>query len=151
MAASTELIQERESITPTTGVPVISQSLNNASASTGTVDMSKFNRVEFLGTVGALTSGAAITMYLQQTNNANGAGATNISGAAITSALVNAANLMFSIEVNAWELSARYVLGVINEGAGKACTLSCIPRATDPRYAPQSNDNTAIAVQRVSA
>ncbi len=140
----TELLKERDSIA---GTPVYPQSLNGASGTTGTVDMSKFNRVQFIGGIGTKTNGCVVSCYLQETNNSDGSSATNIASVAIT-AITNTANNGFTLEVFAGQLTKRYVVGVINV-ATAAATVMLIPVATEARFQPCNNNDDATVVQRI--
>ncbi len=145
MAGFTETIREGVSIP---GAPVYPISTNNATRTTGVVDMSKFNRVTFLGEIGAITALSSVRGYLQESDYANGASATNISGAIVTN-IVNTANSAFTIEVNSTQLTKRYVVGVIEENATLAATIGMYPLATQPRYHPSNSNDVNTVLQRV--
>lgn len=140
-----ELVKERDSVN---GAAVFPQSLNGANASTGAIDMSRFNRVIFYGMTGSATPTSVVGASIQQTNNANGSGATNIASYVITN-MTNATNQAFSIEINAMQMTARYAVGFIFVNTA-ANTVSLIPVATDARYHPATTFDDASVNQRVS-
>jgi len=114
----------------------------NGQTNTGTIDMSKFKRAMFLLQMG---NGATANAYLQQTANANGAGATNISGA--TLALIS--NEAGATEVRSDQLTLRYVkLNITTDAAG---IISAMGFGCEPRFAPaNAYDNASIASRTVA-
>src|SRR5947207_10004510 len=85
------------------------QTLNNANATTGGVDMSLFRRAGFVLEVGAVTGGGAITAQLVESNNANMSGATNLGGSNTSLAGLNTANKQYTFEGRADQVSKRYL------------------------------------------
>lgn len=140
----TEQLKERDSIA---GTPIHPASLNGAQNS-GTVDMSKFNRVQFMGGVGTLGTNATIDARLEESDNSNGASGVNITGASITQ--INAANKHFTIEVRADQLSKRYVRCVVTVGVA-ASVITCYPIGTAARNKPAtSNDDASVNERKVT-
>lgn len=114
----------------------------NGQTNSGTIDMSKYNRAQFLVSLGLGVATGNIN--LQQTANANGAGATNISGATIA---YTANSAVYGLEVRADQLTSRYVkCNLVTDGA---CIASIIGEGAIPRFQPVS-DNTSV-VSRVAA
>ncbi len=142
----TETLKERDSLAANA---VCSVSLNSTTATTGSVDMSKFFRVQFLG-VGAAGATGTITSYIIESANSNMAGNTNVNGTTITS-IVNGANQQWGMELNATQLLAtsRYVAGVVTETQGIAKIVSLIPVATGGRYPPVNNNDAGQVNTRV--
>lgn len=140
----TELLRERDSMPANAVWP---QSINNTTATTGVVDMSLFHRVEFVGFIGAGTTGT-VRAYLQESSNSNGVGATNIAGCIITN-IVNTANQAFTLECSAMQLTKRYVVGVIEENQAIAKTVALFPIGTMARFKPANNSDVAAMAQRV--
>lgn len=141
----TEQIKERDSFA---GTPVFPASVNGAN-NTGTVDMSKFHRVFFLGSVGTLGGSATVDCKLQETNEVGGGNATDITNAAITQ--INTANSKFTLEIRADQVTKRYVRGVLT--IGTAASVACLfPIGTVARYKPANgNDVDSANTQRVVA
>ena len=139
----TQLLKERDSLPK----PIFPQSLNGTSATTGPLDMSLFSRCQLIGSVGALGASGNTAAYLQESNEANGANATNVSGGAIVN--IASSNGAFTIEVNATQLTKRYVQGVI--GVSTTASLVCgFLVGTEGRYPPvNNNDNSTFVVQRI--
>ncbi len=144
MSVTTQYLKERDSIA---GTPIYPQTLNGANAQTGTVDMSKFYKVQFLLGTGFCTASSSIQFVLQQGNNANGSDAVNIANTAITNtALTNTEN---TSEIAANQLTGRYVRGWVAENGSKVVTLCVYPIASEPRYPPQASDDASVN-QRVA-
>jgi len=80
------------------------QTLNDASATSDWVDMSKFDEVVFVVAVGA--TDATVDAKLQEASDASGTGAADISGKAITQLGATDDNKQAVIRVRADELSA---------------------------------------------
>lgn len=137
----TEALKERDSLNAA-GIPP--QSLNGTANSTA-VDMSLFNRVQFLvyTGVGAFSVNAA----LQQGNNANGSDAAAITNGAAAS--VNSANAGFTLEIASNQLTGRYVrVQLVTIGA---VLVAAVPVATEPRYHPANSYDAAFVNQRFQA
>lgn len=105
----------------------------NANLETGAVDMSRFNRVAFILHVGTIGDASNVNMYLQESDESDGANGTNITDAVLTSAL-NAANTEATIELQASQLTKRYVKAVADPGGANASIFGIIPLAFEPRY-----------------
>ncbi len=143
--AVTELVRERDCI----AAFIPPQTINNATAYSQVIDMSLYNRVEATLSIGTGATGT-INLAAYQSDNANGAGNTAITGAAIT-AIVNGTNQVATLEVQAPTLSKRYVVFAMIESQVIAKIAGVTVRGTDARYMPaNTGDNTAV-VQRVSA
>lgn len=140
----TELVRERDGLNAAAIYPA---SLNNTNLTTGALDMSKFARCCLFGLAGAGAT-ASVRAYLQETANSNGAGAVNISGAIITN-IVNTANQQFTVEVDATQLTKRYVVGVIEENSAIAKIVSGVLIGTDHRYGPANTSDSTSVNQRV--
>lgn len=140
----TQLLKERDSIA---AQPVFPQSINGASGTTGAVDMSLFARCQFLGFVGSLGGSATVDCRLMETNEAGGGNATNIANASITQ--ISTANRAFTIEVQAMQMTKRYLVGVITVGVA-ASVVGLFPIATEGRYPPVTNNDNNTVAQRVA-
>lgn len=140
----TELIKERDSIVAQ--IPV--QSVNNASVFSTVVDMSKFNRVEALLQLGAGTTGT-LNMAFYESDNANGAGNTLVTGAYLTP-IVNGTNQVAGVEVKQATLTKRYVVVALIESQVIAKTAGVTVRGTEARYHPCTDNDVNTVVQRVA-
>lgn len=127
------------------GTPIHPRSANGA-VSTGVVDMSKFNRVMFLGEIGTLGTDAVLQGYVQGTNESGGGNSVNISGLAITN--INTANQAFTVECRSDQLTYRYIKMVLNVNV--ASVVSCFPIVSHPRYHPSTGSDDASIAQRVA-
>jgi hypothetical protein len=127
--------------------PAHGATLNNAAASSGGVDMSKFHRVLFLIDVGTLSAGASVTPKLQQSpDNASWSDFPGGAGNAIT-----AASRVMTIEARADELSAgcRYFRAVATETAGFNAIVTIIPLAGEAVQKPGSAQDHSSVSQRL--
>src|SRR5271166_5539422 len=120
------------------GTPAYPTSNANGNIYTGTVDMSKYNRVQFLIACGTMGATGNTVFQLQQTNNANGQSNTNVavtnSGTA-TAVTINTSSQGATIECRADQLTQRYAqLGVV-VGDGPS-TFCVIPNASEARQHP---------------
>lgn len=145
----TELIKEQQSFA---GTPVFPIS-NNGTQYTGTVDMSKFNRVSFVCISGTVGGGGNCVYQLQQTNNSNGQSNTNVAASNTgtgTTITITGSSQMSTIECRADQLTARYaqVSMVVNTNAS---VVGCVPEAFEPRQHPQASDVSAVTPARVYA
>lgn len=124
---------------PIAGTPIYPVS-NNGSQFTGTVDMSKFYRVQFLCMVGTLGGGGNFLFQLQQTNNANGASNVNIAGTSggqnpVINTMATASQIA-RIEIRADQMTRQYCQCAIIGNGTNAGVPSCIPMASEARQHP---------------
>lgn len=138
----TELMKEELSIA---GTPIFPAN-NAGSQSTGTVDMTKFNRVTFLCGIGAIGTGSNTVFYLQQSANSNGAGPSNVAtdNGTGNTATISGANQEATIECRADQLTARYALCLAIVTGANGASDYCIPIAGEPRNHPQSSDDNSV-------
>lgn len=135
----TQTIKERDSFA---GTPIVPQLLNST-VTTGSIDSSVFNRLNFIGAIGTIGSGS-VQCYLQESANSNMAGATNIANAAITN--ISTPNTVFTIELQAMQLTQRYVAAVI---IAANTVVALFPQGTIGRFPPVNNNDVAAVNQRV--
>lgn len=145
MGQFTELIKERDSFA---GTIQYNQAVNNATLTSGSVDMSKFNRCQFIVAVSSLLPGASVNAYLQESAYPNNFQPTNIvspgSGANPTlNSAITTANTCATLELNSTQMTKRYLSCVAGEYNVQGVGLSIIPYATDPRYPPQNSPTTS--------
>lgn len=143
MPSFTELAAENSSFAANA---VNYQSLNNANATTGVLDMSKFHRVEFILFVGAGTG--TVNVGIQQGNNSNGTGAANIANTFITN-IANTPNSIATTEIGANQLTGRYVNAIVTENATLATNVLVLVRAFEPRFRPNPSTDVAAVKQRL--
>jgi hypothetical protein len=144
----TELMKEALSFAGAILYPVS----NNGTTYTGTVDMSKCNRVQFICMMVTAGGGGNASFQLQQTNYSNGASNTNVATTNTgtgTSILLTGSSQVGTIECRADQLTARYCQ--VSQTIGfNASTAGCIPEATEYRQHPQNTDVSSV-VSRVYA
>lgn len=127
----------------------IPQSLNNSRVSTGSVDMSKFERAIFTLYIGAITSGS-ISAWLQESADdsswtANdtagafsGSGGTNVSSTGNTT---SSAIVTFELKAKDLTDGKRYVRLQVKETAGSATIISVVAEGGEAHQKPASNAN----------
>ena len=142
----TEALYEDHAIAGTPIYPVS----NNGSQFTGTVDMSKFARCQFLCVVGTLGAGGNFLFQLQQTNNSNGVTNVNITGAS-QSPVLSLGNVMATasqiarIEIRSDQMTRRYVQCAVIGNGTNAGIPSCFPMASEARQHPQGGTSTDLS------
>ena len=111
---------------------------------TGTVDMSKFHRCIFLINVGSHVAGT-VDGSIRETDESGGGNSTNISGSSL--AQITSANVQASLEVNATQVTKRYILfgGVV---AGATVNMAVIPIGFQARNSPANVADVASVNQR---
>ena len=144
----TELMKEALSFAGSIIFPVS----NNSTQYTGTVDMSKANRVQFICGGSTVGGGGNCVFQLQQTNNSNGQTNSNVASSNTgtgTTVTITGNSQISTIECRADQLTAQYaqVSAVVNTNAS---IVFCIPEATEYRQHPQNTDVAAI-ISRVYA
>lgn len=144
----TEALYEDHAIAGTPIFPVT----NNGSQFTGTVDMSKFNRVQFLCMVSTLGGGGNFLFQLQQTNNSNGASNVNIAGSSggqnpvVT---VATASQIARVEIRSDQMTRQYVQCAIIGNGTNAGIPSCVPMASEARQHPQGGTSVDVCFPNV--
>ena len=132
----TELLKEAISLPALSGglLPISV----NGQTNSGTIDMKLFNRAVFIASLGLGVATGNIN--LQQTNNSNGATATNISGCAY--AYVANSGVVRQ-EVRSDQLTARYVkMNIVTDGA---ILVSIVGEGHVCRYDPaNAYDSTSV-------
>ena len=153
------------------GTPIYPAASANQTLYTGTVDMSKYNRVQFIIACGTMGASGNTLFQLQMTNNANGQSNTNVattnSGTG-TAVAINNSSQGATVECRADQLTLpgnpagspfRYAQLAAVIGNGPA-TFSVVVNASETRQHPaggttQSNsggdDNSIPATNRVYA
>ena len=138
----TETIRERMSL----GQMIHSASHNGVS-NTGTLDMSLFNRANFIIDVGTLGASGTIDASLYESDNANAAAPNGlIAGSAITQII--AANKTATVEVRADQMTRRYLLLSSNNNVA-ASVYSVFPCGHEPRNHPCNSNDYADVSQRL--
>jgi hypothetical protein len=129
------------------GTPIHPQTLNNASANTGGVDMSKFERVLFVVDIGSVTGGGSLTAKLQI--SADNATFNDLAGGAATA--VTTSSKVVTLECRAGQLGTgnRYVRCRLTEGGSQNVVCACIPLGGDAHQKPASAQDDASVAQRL--
>jgi hypothetical protein len=137
------------------------QTLNNAYANTGGIDMQKSRRALFVLEIGSVTGGGAITASLQEsadnsTWQANGsAGAfSNSGGLNVQMTGLNTSNKQYTFEVRAGQLTAgkRYVRLNVGETGGQNVVLCAIGLGGEGDHKPNNaNNDSSVVTQDVVA
>lgn len=143
----TELLKERDSINGT--IPV--QSLNGTYATSGAIDMSRGARCEIIGMLGTMVAGGNVTCILQETDNANGSSPTTIAMAGNTTGNMGSgsANTPFTLEINATQMTKRYLVFVLGEVSSKASIVGAVAVLTCARFGPINNCDITMASRTV--
>lgn len=139
----TQQLKERDAIP----APLYPISLNGASGTTGVIDMSKYNRCEVVFMIGAAVANANVRGYLQQTNNSDGSSPSLITGSN-SATIANTSNRSFTIECQAAQLTARYVIGVVNVETA-AAVVSALPIGTEGRFPPVTSGDANTVAERL--
>lgn len=138
----TELMKEALALPALSGGLAIASV--NGSTNTGTVDMRLFNRVMWLIAIG---SGGTGNAYLKQTNNSNGATASNMQSSPQNAAALGA-NGMVTLECRSDQMTARYSLCQIVTDAAYNVFATALVGIN--RYEPASAyDNASVNTRLV--
>ena len=129
------------------GTPVFPQIINNATVSSGSVNMAKFERVLFILSVGSVTSGGSVTMQLQY--SPDNSTWTNLGGAVTTA--ITASSKVATAEVRAGQLGSgnTYVRANVIEGGSQNCYCSCVPLGGDAHQEPAAAQDVSNVAQRL--
>ena len=150
-----------ETLTQRLGIsnPIQPQTLNNAYANTGSVDLSLFHRAIFELDIGAVTNGGSITASLQEsadnsTWQANGTagGFTGSGGSNVQLTGLTTSNKVYTFEVRADQLSAgkRYVRLNVGETGSQNVLVACSAHGDEAVHKPGSaNNGTQVSTQNV--
>lgn len=126
-------------------------SLSASTALTDAIDMSKFRRVLFTISVGAMTATGTLDFAIHQ-SDASGGSYAAISGKSITqlTAAGSDSNKVVEIEIRADELTEgkRFIKGSLT-AAVAASIVSVVAHAFDARYEPVSPTQDLAAVDEI--
>ena len=127
--------------------PIHPQTLNNASANTGGIDMSKFRRALFVADIGSVTGGGSLTAKLQE--SADDSTYTDVSGGAATA--ITASSKVATLEMRAGQLSSgkKYVRCRLTEGGSQNVVCACIALGGEAIAKPASAQDNAVVTQRL--
>jgi hypothetical protein len=126
------------------GIPP--QSVNNASVTSGSVDLQKFHRALFILEVGSVTAGGLLNVQLVEDSNASLNAATNLSGSGTSLANLNTANKQYTFEVRADQMSKRYAGLKVTETAAHAITVCVVGFGDEANHKPGNAANDASVV-----
>ena len=132
----TELLLEDHAVPV---LPIFPTSFANGNQFTGVLDMSRYNRVQFICACGTVGANGNVIFQMQSTNNANGASNTNLattnSGTA-TAVTINTSSQMATLEARADQLGGQRYLqcsASVTDGPAVVCV---IPLASEARQHP---------------
>lgn len=127
--------------------PIHPQTLNNASANTGGIDMSKFRRALFVVDVGAVTGGGSLTAKLQESTDDSTY--TDVSGGSATA--ITASSKVATLEMRAGQLSSgkKYVRCRLTEGGSQNVVCACIALGGEAIAKPASAQDNSVVTQRL--
>ena len=140
----TETITQRLALT----APINPQVVNNATKTTGGVDLSIAHRAFFLLEIGAVTAGGSINAQLQEsTDNVT---FTNLAGNNVSLTGLTTANKQYSFEVRPDQLTKRYVRLSITETGAQNVNVCAAGWSDEGDHKPNSaNNDASVATQNV--
>lgn len=142
----TQLIKERDAFA---GTPIHPTSATSTQT-TGCVDMSKYNRVIFIISVGTLGSSGTVNAKLQTGNASDGSDAADFTGGAITQ-IDTAGSKIATIEISAAEMGTKRYARVSMTTAVASSIVGVYPIATEGRFPPITSGSVAAVVQQLVA
>lgn len=117
---------------------------------TGGIDMQKFRKAVFVTQTGIGGAGATVAMNLEEANMANFADAVFLPGASsMTLVAPFGDDKIVTIEVNASQMTKRYLRCNFGIGGGADYVASCTPIACNPANDPASATDIAAVAQRL--
>lgn len=121
--------------------------LNNSTGTSGAVDMSKFQRVMAVVSIGA--NAGSVTAKFQSCATSGGSYADVTSGPTLTA--ITAANKQGTLELRADQLAAgqQFVKLLITEGNTQNAVCSGVVLGGEAEYKPAKAQDAATVVQRV--
>jgi hypothetical protein len=140
-----------EQLTQEIGItaPVNPQTANNATLTTGGVDMQQFKRFFALVEVGAVPGGAIALQLVEDVQSSLGT-ATNLAGANASITGLNTANKQYTLEARADQMTKRYLGLKITTSGGANIVLAAAAFGMDSIHKPGSTFNdTSVAQQNV--
>jgi hypothetical protein len=142
----------QEQLTQALGIAaaISPQTLNSggtASATSGSLDGSKFKRFFAHVNIGSVTSGGALTAQLIESNNSNLSSSSNVTNGVKTG--LNASNKQHTLEVRADQLTKRYVGINITETGGHDIVVGCTFFGAEAENKPGNAANDSSVVNQV--
>jgi hypothetical protein len=136
----TEQLTQRLAIT----APVNPQVVNNATKTTGGVDMQQSRRAFFVLEIGAVTGGGSINAKLQEsTDNSS---FTDLSGNNVSMTALTTANKQYTFEVRAGQLTKRYVRLSLTETGSQNVNVCAVGWGDEGVHKPDNANNDASVV-----
>jgi hypothetical protein len=127
---------------------VDAQVINNATKTTGGIDMSKFHRALFILNMGAVAGGGSINAALQE--SADNVTFTALAGNNVSVTGQTTANKLITFEVRSDQLTKRYVRLSVTETGSQNVNVCVIGFGAEAVQKPGSAQNAAtIASQQV--
>lgn len=123
----------------------------NAAISTGVIDASKFHRIMFIGSLGTKGTASNVAFVIQESAEASGANAVNVSGA--TSNTLATANNHVTLELRTTQITVGrpYIICTSIPGGANASVVAIYGIAAIPHYKPQSADHASWVQRLVKA
>lgn len=124
--------------------------LNNSTATSDAVDMSKFDEAIFILIAGAIDN--TVDFKLEQSDASGfGSGVSDVTGKAITQETGgDDDNKQWVINLKAEEMTKRYVRASVTVGNGTTNIAGLVGLGLRPRYAPASNHDLASVSQIIT-
>jgi hypothetical protein len=140
----TEQITQRVAIT----AAIAPQVVNNATRTTGGIDMQQSRRAFFVLEIGAVTGGGSINAKLQEsTDNST---FTDLAGNNVSLTGLTTANKQYTFEVRAGQLTKRYARLSVTETGSQNVNIAVIGYGDDGIHKPNSaNNDASVATQNV--
>ena len=140
----TEQITQRLAI----AAPVNPQLVNNATKTTGGVDMQLSRRAFFLLEIGAVTAGGSINAKLQE--SIDNVTFTDLAGNSVSLTALTTANKQYSFEVRAGQLTKRYVRLSLTETGVQNVNVCVVGWGDDGVHKPDNvNNDASVGTQNV--
>jgi hypothetical protein len=130
--------------------PVHPQTINNATVSTGGVDLQQFKRALFVLDVGAVGNGGSLTATLQESSDQSTW--TPLAGVNVSQTAIVTASKLYTFEARADQMSKRYLRLSVQETGGVNVTVCCVAFGAEAIHKPGSLQNSsAVQTQNVAA
>ena len=140
----TETITQRLALT----APINPQVVNNATKTTGGVDLSRAHRAFFLLEIGAVVGGGSINAKLQESSD--NVTYTDLAGNNVSLTGLTTANKQYSFEVRPDQLTKRYVRLSITETGVQNVNVCAVGWSDEGDHKPNSlNNDASVSTQNV--
>jgi hypothetical protein len=132
------------------GAPVNPQTVNNATKTTGGIDMQLSRRAIFILEIGAVTGGGSINAKLQEsTDNST---FTDLAGSNVSLTGLTTSNKQYTFEVRAGQLTKRYARLSLTETGSQNVLVAVAAIGMEGVHKPNNaNNDASVATQNVVA